>query len=87
MRRALLLSALLTEATCHAKRALLLIDISIEQWAALPHDQRPALLSTLRHLVASDAFHLRVDSHLWMQCSPKPQSTLCRTFDGGRANS
>jgi len=67
-------------------RALLVVDMTVEQWANVEYRKGP-VLETVKNLVKNTTvfFDLIVDSHLWMRCHP-PQSSLCHltTFSGGR---
>lgn len=48
------------------RRALIVIDMSVEQWANVSY-RRASTLSAVQHVISQkDFFHLKVDSHLWI---------------------
>ena len=66
-------------ASTDARRALLVIDMTVGQWSGISYLAN-STLATIERLVANKTephFDVIVDTHLAMACSPPVQGTIC----------
>lgn len=64
--------------SAHARRALIVIDMTVGQWESISY-RRNSTLATVSKLMANKTvfFDLIIDSHLAMKCVAPIQGTIC----------
>jgi len=66
------------------KKALIVIDMSVEQVANITY-RKQKVIDTIQRLATSDVFDLILDSHLWI--GPSDTTSLRRLYPDGRMDS
>jgi len=59
-----------------ARRALVIIDMTVGQWDGISF-RKNETLATIERLAANRYFDLVIDSHLALPCTPPTQETIC----------